>query len=197
MPRSRRLSTIGPLSDKAIIQKHVDAAKAKKPPSTGATPAEFPATQAKKPILNGRPFATRSPPVHIYNDVFTTFSNIYNDKTRAVPSNLQKHIFKLCQASSKLYYGDKGETQRLNAILPIYRVMLDEEILSVPGYSSQADATITTRTSDGQLALRGIMEAKNEIGAGGCDPGLQGCLSYSRYWSGDGVCVCLTLSMPD
>jgi hypothetical protein len=85
LPRSRRLSTVGPLDIKAAIRKHVQAAKAKKSPSTGATPSAFPATQAKGPILNGRPFATRSTPVHLYHDVFTTFTSVYKDNTREIP----------------------------------------------------------------------------------------------------------------
>ena len=48
---------------------------------------------------------------------------------------------------------------------------------------SEADGIITTAISDGHLALRGIFENKNEIGATGCDPNLQGCLSYIKYWS--------------
>jgi hypothetical protein len=39
------------------------------------------------------------------------------------------------------------------------------------------------------MALRGIFEDKNELGAGSCDPNLQGCLSYMKYWSVDEVYV--------
>jgi len=42
----------------------------------------------------------------------------------------------------------------------------------------EADAAITTTMSDGQMALRGLIEGKNEIGAGGRDPNLQGALIY-------------------
>ncbi len=38
-----------------------------------------------------------------------------------------------------------------------------------------------------------FVEGKNEIGAGGYDPGLQGCPSYIKYWSADEV----SLSTPD
>ena len=200
MPQSRRPSTIGPLSDEAIIQKHVEAAKKKKSPAAGATPSGFAATQATQPILNGRPFATGSSPVHIYNDVFTTFTTIYKDKTRAIPPNIQKRIFDLCHASSALYKGkgnkdeEGGGTKWVDTIIPIYRLMLNESIL---GFGSQGNGAIMTLMNDGQLALRGIIETTDEIGAGGCDPSLQGCLSYSRYWSRDGVRAFLTLSLSD
>src|SRR5258708_11173142 len=199
-PRSRRLSTISPLSDKEIIQKHVEAAKAKERPSTAATVKGFPLAQANSPILNGRPFATRSTPVHIYHDVFTTFTSIYNDRAREIPLCTQEEIFELCQASSELYQtGEKSrsEDKRFKTLLPIYTRMLDESMPTVVADDSQADAVITTRTSDGLLLLRGLFEAKNEIGAGGSDPNIQGCLSYIKYWSMDVVCLCLPLSTPD
>src|SRR5260221_12737180 len=112
VPRSHRLSTIGPLSNEEIIQKHVEAAK-----------AMFPTTQDSNPILNGRPFATRSTPVHLYHDVFTTFTSIYNDRTREIPLYIQEHIFKLCHASSELYIESGGENQQLDAVLPMCRLM--------------------------------------------------------------------------
>src|SRR5258708_2044866 len=186
VPRSHRLSTIGPLSNEEIIQKHVEAAK-----------AMFSATQDSNPILNGRPFATRSTPVHLYHDVFTTFTSIYNDRTREIPLYIQKHIFEFCQASSELYIKLGRKSKRFNAVLPMYRVMLDESMPFVRAGDSEVDAAIPTMTSDGRLALRGLLEVGDEIGASGCDPGLQGCLSYIKYWSTDGVHVCLTLSTPD
>ena len=59
---------------------------------------------------------------------------------------------------------------------------------------SEADGVITTKMSNGQLVLHGIFEDKNEIGAGGCDLNLQGCLSYMKYWSMDEVRVHLPCS---
>jgi len=191
VPRSRRLSTVSLLPDEAIIQKHVEAAKGKKSPSVGATPSAYPTTQADNPILNGRPFATRAVPVHLYHDVFTTFTNIYNDKTREIPPYIQHEIYDLCQTSSQLYETSgrtkrvKGKTKRVTAVRPIYRRILDELIHTLPADDSEADGLITTKMSHGQLALRGVFEEKNEIGAGGCDPNLQGCLSYMKYWSMD------------
>jgi hypothetical protein len=199
LPRSRRPSIVGSLDYKAIIGKHVEAAKAKKSPSTGANPSAYRATQAKNPILNGRPFATRSTPVHLYHDVFTTFTSIYDDTNREIPLDIQNHIFKLCHDSSELYKTvrgrEGGESIRLNAILPLYRAILGEAMQSYSVAGVQADVAITTTTSDGQLAPRGIFEFKNEIGAGGCDPNLQGSMSYIKYWASDTVCVHPTLSM--
>ena len=155
--------TISPFSNKGTIQKHVEAAKAKERPSTGATVKGFSVTQASSPILNGRPFETRSTPVHIYHDVFTTSTRIYNDRAREIPLCIQKHIFELCRASSELYKTvgkSGGEDKWLDAVLPIYMVMLDKSMTSVRAGDSEANAVITTMTSDGQLALRGLIEGK-------------------------------------
>ena len=189
--RSRRLSTISVLPDEAIIQKHVDAAKGKKSPSAGATPSAFPTTQADDPILNGRPFSTRATPVHLYHDVFTTFTTIYNDKKREIPPDIQNEIYNLCWTSSELYETSgkpkrvKGETRRVTAIRPIYCRILNESIHTLPADDSEADGVITTKMSDGRLALLANFEDKNEIGAGSCDPNIQGGLSYMKYWSMD------------
>ena len=124
VPQSHRLSTIGSFDDKAIIRKHVRAAKTKKSPSSGATPSAFPYTQASDPTLNGRPFVTCSTPVHLYHNVFTTFTSVCNDNARKIPLDIQKHIFQLCHASSELYETisrkNLGETRRLDAVLPIW-----------------------------------------------------------------------------
>jgi hypothetical protein len=139
--------------------------------------------------------------VHLFHNVFTTFTSVYNDKTREIPLDIQKHIFNLCHVSSELYKTatrkEPGEQKRLNAILPIYRLILDEKMQTHRVVGGEADVTITTTMKDGQMALRGLVELKNEIGAGGCDPNLQGPLSYMKYWATDAVCVRPTHSMPD
>jgi hypothetical protein len=138
--------------------------------------------------------------VHLYHDVFTAFTSVYQDKTREIPLDIQKHIFNLCSESSGLYKTDKkerGESKRLNAILPIYTSILGEKMQSHRVARGEADVAITTVMNDGQMALRGLVEFKNEIGAGGCDPNLQGHLSYMKYWATDAVCVRPTLSMPN
>jgi hypothetical protein len=87
VPLPHRLSTVARLADEVIIQKHVEAAKGKQSPCAGATPSAFPETQDSDPILNGRPFKACAPPVHLYHDVFTMFSKIYNDKTGEIPDD--------------------------------------------------------------------------------------------------------------
>lgn len=137
--------------------------------------------------------------MHLYHEVFTTFTRIYNDKSVEVPLDIQAHIYDLCHSSAELYAASRvvkrqtGESKRLRAIRPIYHKILDESIHSQSVDDVEPDGTITTLMEDGQLALRAIFEDKNEIGAGNCDPGLQGCLSYIKYWSMDGVCVIQTL----
>jgi hypothetical protein len=54
---------------------------------------------------------------------------------------------------------------------------------------SEADGVVTTLMGGGRIALRAIFEDKNEIGAGTCDPNLQGCISYMKFWSVDVVRV--------
>src|SRR5271154_2237112 len=159
--RPRKLSTVAPLNDDVIILRHVEAAKRKKSPSVGATPSGFVGTQAHEPILNGRPFATRATPVHIYHKVFTTFTSIYNDKTREIPPNIQKHVYDLCHASSQLYETTKtsttkrkaGETKRVETVRPIYRMILDESIMSTRIDDCEPDGVITTKTVEGEMAL--------------------------------------------
>lgn len=192
----RPLSTIAPLNDEAIIQKHIEAAKGKKPPSEGATHSAYPTTQADNPILNGRPFTTRATPVHLYHSVFTTFTNIYNDKAMKIPVDIQKHIYNLCHVSSQLYETSSrpkqrtGQNKRTKAIRPMYRLMLNESIGLTFSEESEPNGTITTMMGDGQMALRGIFEDKNEVGTATSDPSLQGCLSYRKFWSADEVCLC-------
>ena len=58
------------------------------------------------------------------------------------------------------------------------------------------DGGIITLLPDGTTALRALVEEKNEIGADGCDPNLQGSLSYAKYWAQSEVRIILFSLLP-
>jgi hypothetical protein len=196
--------TLAPLpSFEYVIQRHVDAAIIKKPPSEGARPSNYPAVQAKGPILNGRPFTTRAAPVYLYHPVFANFKHRFNDKTLEVPTSVQQQVYPLCVSSADVYdttmslTGKRvaGETIRKSNTRRYYQLLL-EPFADMNLGSFIPNGGIITLLPDGTTALRALVEEKNEIGAGGCDPNLQGSLSYAKYWAQSEVRIILFSLLP-
>ena len=97
---------------------------------------------------------------------------------------IDKDIYKsvtefICKCAS--FY--KTESLRLHAIeSPLVDIWGHFSALKVGIGDSACDGNLVTNV-DGQVAYRMILEAKNEIGLGGCDPTIQMSLYYRNYWS--------------
>ncbi|KAG8918638.1 hypothetical protein FRC01_001751 [Tulasnella sp. 417] len=108
----------------------------------------------------GRPFETTGPPVVIYHDVFLKFKSLINKKGPDPESEDVATALDLMQIAAEGY---ADEQLRVKAMMPKI-----EKLLKRLGM-----AEVPTL----------IVEANNEVGTGGCDPGIRGAYSFRKLWA--------------
>ncbi|KIO31818.1 hypothetical protein M407DRAFT_58480, partial [Tulasnella calospora MUT 4182] len=139
----------------------------------------------------GRPFETTGPPISIYHTVFSEFKTLIEAPNAAPPEDVVT-AFHLIQAAAKVY---PNETARLRSLRPLIEVLLKHQIPRLPaGYLCAPDGVALYDSPVGLVPLL-VMEAKNEIGAGGSDPDIQGAFSFRKMWVEEdspvpNVCCC-------
>ncbi|KAG8959405.1 hypothetical protein FRC03_008030 [Tulasnella sp. 419] len=164
-------------------------------PSTLAQVSQFKKEQARSPMLNGRYPDPDNPlfglPVSLYHEAFTVFQAHLEAQPNAAK---YPAIFEL-QNAAGVIYSTKGE--RLEAVRPLLQTVLDTGIAEEAFHGSRSDGVVSTWVSGCQtLAYCAMLEVKNEIGTGHCDPSIQAQFSYRAYWSQmrnakiRGLCCC-------
>ncbi|KAF9433529.1 hypothetical protein BGZ76_009319 [Entomortierella beljakovae] len=149
-------------------------------PSSAAKPSQFSKQQEKNPILNGRPFAKTGPPIALFHTVFGEFLRDINDVNLPLTDYRIKLAEDFLWASADLY---KDENARMTTIREILGKIVGDIVDAVCGGSdSRSNGVLLTSVGD-QRAYRMILEGKNEVGAGGCDPTVQLAQYYRTYWS--------------
>jgi hypothetical protein len=161
----------------------VRIAKGKEPPSTAAQPSHLTTQQAKDPLLIGRPYDARGPPVILYVPAFAKFYSRMRagDSTPTAPSDFYSQVGQLLVASSDIY---RKEEMRESVFLPALEALLDRNVETE--YSDDprgSDRVCKIRLPEGQSALILLYKLKNEIGTGRCDPSVHASFSFSRWWS--------------
>lgn len=173
----------------------VQNALAKEPPSRAAQPSHLILAQRDNPILNGRPFDARGPPVTLFEEVFSTFQRAMSGERQEleISSEYHQHVITFLLNSSKMYPTELGREQALKLTL--------RELLGLDIYQealpdrTQSDGVCTIDAKPGCRALLLLLELKNEIGKGDCDPSVQASFSFSRWWSRDMVSFVLPSSI--
>lgn len=166
-----------------VFQTSLDLAKKAMSPSDGAKVTNFGSEQEKGPVLNGRPFYNRGPPIAIFHPVFSRFLQLIRRDLReleahnCIPQTFVNSVHKFLLVSSKVY---KKEHDRRHALEPILEELLAMEDAVANADSSCSDSQQSFR-AQGQRLVSLLWELKNEIGAGGCCPVVQSSLSYRKY----------------
>lgn len=142
--------------------------------------SEFKKIQEGKdtPLLNGRPFENAGLPVWLYSEAFAFFLKEIN-AADVLPTARYLEVEGLLFSAQEIY---SNEAKRVTAIKPVLATILNNQILSETIPKCLAGGLISI--TDGPLhAYSAILEVKNEIGTGGCDPSVQGAHSYAQCWS--------------
>lgn len=158
--------------------------------SDASRPSEFLKEQNKDStsFLNGRPYQHTWFPIGLYHDVFDAFLQGIT-ATGDLSATQYVAVERLLFSSQELY---AKQGSRVDIIKPDLDAVLDVHIQKEDIAKCEADGVITV--TDGPLhAYCAVLEVKDEIGIGGCDPSIQGAQSYAHYWSqnavGQGVAV--------
>ncbi|CAE6471454.1 unnamed protein product, partial [Rhizoctonia solani] len=132
-------------------------------------------------ILNGHPLEAKGLPIGLFHPVFDSFEGrIDSPSFTATPLQLSS-ARALLAASQYLYGKETGAGGRTETLKPLLNRLLGVFIQNSGVLGTHSDGLVQAQTGGYQM----IMEVKNEIGVGGCDPSIQGAVAYANYWGDD------------
>jgi hypothetical protein len=153
-------------------------------PSSAAKLPTLKTEQERRPVMNGRPAGNSGLPVHLFNPAFSQFQLALTDPTLILTADDYRNAHKYIKLSSDLYI---SKPLRQEAILASLKSAIYFDILSITIDGALPDGTIMVPTAEDYVPA-GLWELKNEIGAGGSDPSVQGAFSYRKIWAQEKVC---------
>ncbi|PVF96265.1 hypothetical protein CPB86DRAFT_518461 [Serendipita vermifera] len=105
-----------------------------------------------------------------------------------LPPEMYENVRKFLIASARIY---GTEPLRRAGLIDLLQELLGKTIRSeLHEDQSSSDGVITFDISTTQSALLFLLELKNEVGTGHCDPSVQASLSFTRHWSQNNVSLC-------
>lgn len=142
-------------------------------------------------IYDDRPPELSPPPIQIYHQVFSKFLSLANSEWNGEEETLRQ-TSELIQTSRK-FFGE--EKERVEALRPFLRRLVHPSIatslrLPVTQNSILPHGVVYVEPkleSDSQVAICALMELKNEVGTGGCDPALQCQSDFVKIYSSNQV----------
>ena len=164
-----------------VIEQDEDVERGRKAmyPSSGAGHSNFKSQQYKYPVLNGRPSTLYGPPIGLFHPVFDMMCSTIQNTDMRLPPQQYEDTKEFLKVSSEIYGTGRS---RLSEIKPALRRLLDGTFARVRSDDMESDGVIM-HPSCGENAYIVILEAKNEIGAGGSDPYNQVSLAFRKYWA--------------
>ncbi|KAI9069718.1 hypothetical protein FKP32DRAFT_1586656 [Trametes sanguinea] len=183
----------------------------RKSPSTEARLSQLRATQSRDvvdAIYNGRPFELLGVPITIYSSAFTHFLRVMEDDNLEFSPEELKYLREYVRVSVAHHMDEATRVKRMaglmhvimgHSILDVIEIQLSSGVL-------KPDGVVKARVEDFiEMArtLRCIVEVKNEIGEGGCDPIAQAERCYKVYYSSEQLqrlratccCPCLLIGI--
>ncbi|POG67685.1 hypothetical protein GLOIN_2v1800226 [Rhizophagus irregularis DAOM 181602=DAOM 197198] len=134
-------------------------------------------------IYNLRPPECSGPPVSLFHPVFGQFLIDYRNHSLSIPAERYMQVQDFCNRAGQIY---KNEGFRQKALRPFFTSLFDgiQPISIVTNNGSiDDDVLLTDNVVLGEKAVPILWEYKNEIGAGGKDPSIQGGCGYAKYWA--------------
>ncbi|PVF94281.1 hypothetical protein CPB86DRAFT_818107 [Serendipita vermifera] len=151
-------------------------------PSSAANPDNLGDEQRRRPVEFGRPIDQVGPSIYLYHSIFWEFHSKRLERGEELPSDFRVEVYRLLVAAAETYRSERDRRRAVEKNLtalfgePIGQIMLDDK-------SSSNGCIISF--SGTYWTLRLLIELKNEIGTGGCDPSVQGSYSTRKYWVDD------------
>ncbi|KAI9069720.1 hypothetical protein FKP32DRAFT_1616800 [Trametes sanguinea] len=187
------------------------AARSRKSPSAEAQLSQLRATQVRSAvdaIYNGRPFDLLGVPVTIYSSAFTHFLRVMEDDNLEFSPEQLKAIRELIRVSVDFH---TDEATRVDRMAGLTQLILGHSMLDVswselsPGLI-KLDGVVEARVegfTEMASIWRCIVEVKNEVGEGWCDPIAQAEQCYKAFYSSEQVqriraaccCPCLLIGI--
>ena len=161
-------------------------------PSISAKSQEYRKFQRNSPIYDGRydaknPTDTIAPPIQLFHPAFAHFLDDVTNQDLPVPEHIIKVTVEYMRKSSAIYECEEQRTATLRSLL--------EDALGIT-ILKRVNADRSKPDGVYEAELRGskikvflvLLEHKNELGDGACDPSRQAGLSFTRFAAQDDVC---------
>jgi hypothetical protein len=108
---------------------------------------------------------------------------------RQVPPEFRVAVYEFLEAAAGIYESEKDRDLPTSEHLRGLFNANIKEIVIKESRSSNDGCIVTAVHGSEYEALRLLLELKNEIGSGGCDPSVQGPYSTRKFWVATEVCV--------
>ena len=158
-------------------------------PSEGAKATWYRKTQGDdaQAIYDGRRapnglISTNGPPIQIFHPIFNDFIHFINDPDVQPTADDLKNVQELMYFASEVGRMEDRHDGRNEGLRERLRRILQTEVHEEPNTDGTIpDGIITLQIDDARIAFL-ILELKQELGEGGCDPTTQAGLSMKRSW---------------
>ena len=161
-------------------------------PLTSAKSQEYRKYQGNSPIYDGcydakNPTDTIAPPIQLFHPAFAHFLDDVTNQDLPVPEHILKVTVEYMQKSSAIYEGEEQRTATLRLLL---EDALGTTILKrVNADGSKPDGVYEAELRGSQIKVfLVLLEHKNELGDGRCNPPRQAGLSFTRFVAQGDVC---------
>jgi hypothetical protein len=111
--------------------------------------------------------------------VFARFRAKFMDTSLDIPTTVYADVIKLFGAAQAVY---KEEKDRAGAMAQYLVDLMGDSYTTGKVTGAEPDGVVTTTMHDRPTAYRCIVEIKNEVGTGGCDPCCQAVIGYEKCW---------------
>ncbi|KAG6848911.1 hypothetical protein H0H93_012907 [Arthromyces matolae] len=160
-------------------ERDVEKARMALAPSSAARMPAFMTEQKKRPVLNGRPLRNHGPPVGLFHPVFNTFRAAMITEPFYSDSRTYLLVMELFNTFAEIY---DTKSRRIEAIDQCLEELLGRSFITVESEGVKSDGVIQQPCglSSAYVVIR---QVKNEIGTESADPYNEACLFYRKYWT--------------
>ncbi|OBZ65574.1 hypothetical protein A0H81_14458 [Grifola frondosa] len=167
----------------SVVEDHILAVKRgvlAREPSSAAQYVHLLSEQQKGPIKNGRPADQSGLPLAIYHPVFAKFKDLCADQNIRPSASENALAHQLFAVAASIY---DDEDARFKGMQPTLEGLLNDAFdPETRVCNTRNTRCLLTETRSSGFALRAVVEVKNEIGTGLCDPSIEGGMYYRKYW---------------
>jgi hypothetical protein len=128
-------------------------------------------------------WTTSIPFPQFFHPVFNQFLVDHRNYELNVPAERYMQVQNLSNIAGQIY---QNEGDRQHALRPFFTSLFDgiqPVSVATDNGSIDDDVLLTDNVVIGEKAAPILWEYKNEIGAGGKDPSIQGGCGYAKYWA--------------
>jgi len=133
-------------------------------------------------LIIHRPPECVGSPVRFYHKVFNQFLDDYHNEELDIRKDHYKWTSEFIYEMARIY---QSEPERQKIFNEKIRELFNEELANISLDDKSSNDGVLESIVHSRKVLRLLVEMKNEIGTGGCDPTAQAAVSFAKYYTQD------------